>query len=227
MGMKILVNTRQSICEIGTNYFAARRYGLPHVWTYMLLGQIVAISFAQNLFFATILVSKPPRPNKAKDGDRDSGLAWAPPLYLEVLPIVISLLSTAMVPTVAHTKYFMAILLIPHLLLFIPATLRPKRPTGAAKSRIQADEEKITRRYIVFFQVFAAICIIIQAHCTYLVLEHLGTSSYSNLARVLLNAVYEHPDVSSVSWDVIYCTVSAIDWIAVNGGSPSRMLGGQ
>lgn len=188
----------------------------------MLLGQIVAISFAQNLFFATVLVSQQSRPTKAKDQAQrdahDSGLEWSPPLYLEVLPIAISLLSTVMVPTVAHTKYFMPLLLIPHLLLFVPATLRQRHPTATKKNTAP--------RYIIFFELFIAVCVVLQAHSTYLVWQNLNTSSYIVLGQNLLSAIYEHPAVSSVSWDVIYCTVSAIMWIAVNGGSPIQMLGG-
>lgn len=193
----------------------------------MLLGQIVAISFAQNLFFATILVSQRSSTKaKRKDKDEeDSDTAWSPPIYLEVLPTVISLVSTVMVPTVAHTKYFMAILLVPHLLLFVPATLRPSRDTKATRSRVQGGEKRTPRRYTTFFQIFTAVCLVIQAHSTYLALESLGTSSCSSLVQSLLNAIYEHPAVSSVSWDVIYCTVSAMAWVIVNGGSPSRMLG--
>lgn len=197
----------------------------------MLLGQIVAISFAQNLFFAAVLASQQQKSVQAKDEDeeekRDYNLAWSPPLYLEVIPIAISLLSTVLVPTAAHTKYFMAILLVPHLLLFIPPTLRRSQTAGAAKPRDQASEGKTIRRYIVFFQVITAVCIALQAHATYSVLADLGTGSYSSLARTLLTAVYEHPAVSSVSWDVVYCTVTAVAWIAVNNGSPRQMLGGQ
>ncbi|KAJ5121754.1 hypothetical protein N7526_008691 [Penicillium atrosanguineum] len=99
----------------------ARRYRIAHVWAYMLLGQIVAISFAQNLFFATILVSRQPTSAEKEEGDELSKeFSWSPPLYSELLPVASSLLSTVAVPMVAHTKYFMALLLIPHLLLFVP-----------------------------------------------------------------------------------------------------------
>lgn len=188
----------------------------------MLLGQIVAISFAQNLFFATVLVSQRSSTKFRKENkDYYLDAAWVPPIYIEVLPTAISLLSTVMVPSVAHTNYFMAMLLIPHLLLFVPATLLPSR--GAAT---QGRGKETIRRYITFFQILTASSILIQGHLTYSVLKNLGTSSYSRLVQSLLNTIYEHPAVSSVSWDVIYCTVSAMAWVFVNGGSPSRMLGG-
>lgn len=199
----------------------------------MLLGQIVAISFAQNLFFATILVSRQPRPiegtKKNKSNAQDSISAWSPPLYSEVLPVAISLISTVLVPTVAHTKYFMLMLLVPHLLLFVPAILRPSQSSAIETRAKNYNEEKAIRRYIMFFQWYTMTCVIIQAHSTFLVLQDMGqgigVESLRVLARNLPSVIYEHPAVSSVSWDVIYCTVTAGAWIVVNGGSPTRMLG--
>lgn len=123
----------------------------------------------------------------------------------------------------------MALLLIPHLLLFVPAVLHPSRSgsdRGAMKARNRAhDADNTTRRYIVFFQLFIAVCILLQAHSTLQVLEDAKTGDYSTLAKTLLGAIYEHPAVSSVSWDVIYCTVTAVAWFSVNGGDSNRMLG--
>ncbi|KAJ6136140.1 hypothetical protein N7512_001300, partial [Penicillium capsulatum] len=210
----------------------ARRFQIPRVWTYMLLGQIVAISFAQNLFFATILVSSQPQSSKSKSKSKETDskdgreLAWLPPLSCEILPVTLSLLSTVLVPSVAHTKYFMATLLIPHLLLFVPAVLRPSHSSGT----IQTGGDRVARRYIIFFRGYVAICIVLQAHATYLAMQATGTTtqvtSYGELAQRLWSAVYEHPAVSSVSWDVILCTTSAFAWAIVNGGNVGRMLGG-
>lgn len=115
----------------------------------------------------------------------------------------------------------------PHLLLFVLATLRPGRLTGAIRPQNRtAGKENTARRYIIFFQLIIAACIALQAHSTYFLLQDLNTSSYAVVGQTLWKAIHEHPAVSSVSWDVIYCTVSAIAWIAVNGGSPIQMLGG-
>ena len=183
----------------------------------MLLGQIVAISFAQNLFFATVLVSTWPE-------SETKGREWAPPLVLEIVPVALSLLSTALVPSVAHNRYFMLILLIPHLLLFVPAILRPdlsSRNTG---------ENTVTRRYTTFFQWFLLSCVIVQGYSTYSALQSITqssprTSSLDTLSRTLLRAFIEHPAASSVSWDVVCCTIGVVTWATVHGCNWSRMLG--
>lgn len=199
----------------------------------MLLGQIVAISFAQNLFFATILVSRQPRPTDStkenKKYAQDPVVAWSPPLYAEVLPVAISLISTVMVPTVAHTKYFMLILLVPHLLLFVPTILRPSLSSSSGTPARKHSEEATLQRYVKFFQWYTMACVAIQAHSTFLVLQDnrvdFSIESLRVLAQSLPSVVYEHPAVSSVSWDVIYCTITSVAWIVVNGRNPKRMLG--
>ncbi|KAF7719691.1 Uncharacterized protein PECH_004193 [Penicillium ucsense] len=212
----------------------ARRFKIPHAWAYMLLGQIVAISFAQNLFYATILVSRSQPPVKrgnrmAKNVVRDPVVAWSPSVYLEAIPVAISLIGTVLVPSVAHTKYFMLLLLIPHLLLFIPAILRPSRSWSRESQAQVGTEEGVLRRYVTGFKWYTAACVAIQAHSTFLVLQDngltMGAASLGSLARHLPSVIYEHPAVSSVSWDVIMCTATAIAWVVVNGGEPRKMLG--
>ncbi|KAJ5081494.1 hypothetical protein NUU61_009758 [Penicillium alfredii] len=244
MGMVLVSLILWSMACISHFSFAARRYRIPNPWIYMLLGQIVAISFAQNLFLATILVSRQqsstPKSNRGSkdDGDHQDEGNWTPPLFLETFPVALSLVSTVLVPLVAHTRYFMLILLIPHLLLFVPAVLRPsagsKTPTtrtGTSNdSRVSGKTGAATRRYIVFFQWFVAICVIVHAQYTYSVLGSVaetssGAAPYGALARILLGAVYEHPAVSSVSWDVICCTLTGVAWITVHEGDIGRMLG--
>ncbi|KAJ5610267.1 hypothetical protein N7510_006986 [Penicillium lagena] len=235
----------------------ARRYRIPNVWVYMVVGQIVAISFAQNLFFATIMVSrmrssshdngnKHGTDDKSdKDMDNHHACTWTPPLLLELIPIATSLLSTVLVPSTAHTKHFMLILLIPHLLLFVPAMLRPRncRSSGGSDGRTSRsdsiDVDAATRRYVVFFRWIFASSLLVQAVSTVeVVRDVVGTGSGTGtvdgfvasceaVVRALLHAVYEHPAVSSVSWDVIFCTVGAGTWCLVHGGDPYKMLGGR
>ncbi|KAJ5495828.1 hypothetical protein N7539_000944 [Penicillium diatomitis] len=165
----------------------------------------------------------------AKNVVRDPVVAWSPPVYLEAIPVAISLISTVLVPSVAHTKYFMLLLLIPHLLLFVPAILRPSRSWSRESQAQAGTEEGVLRRYVTGFKWYTAACVAIQAHSTFLVLQDngltMGAASLASLARHLPSVIYEHPAVSSVSWDVIMCTATAIAWIVVNGGEPRKMLG--
>ncbi|CAL5873943.1 uncharacterized protein PFLUO_LOCUS8228 [Penicillium psychrofluorescens] len=231
----------------------ARRYRIPNVWVYMVVGQVVAISFAQNLFFATILVSRGGLSSHdhgnqhgnddTYDNDEDDHHAytWTPPLLLELIPIATSLLSTVLVPYTAHTKHFMLLLLIPHLLLFVPAMLRPRRSRSSGGSDGRAvrlhgsdgvDVNAATKRYVVFFRWIFASSVLVQAVSTVGVVRDVvgtvdGVASCEAVVWALLRAVYEHPAVSSVSWDVIFCTIGAGTWCFLHGGDLYKMLGGR
>lgn len=43
--------------------------------------------------------------------------------------------------------------------------------------------------------------------------------------RRLATTMFEHPAVSSVSWDVVFCLLSSIAWAAINDFDAKRMLG--
>lgn len=183
----------------------------------MLLGQCVSISFAANLFFAAITVSQRP-------SEKDISFKWYPPLAYELLPVALSLVGTLAVPTFAYQKDFMVVLLVPHVLVFVPCLLFPSDSSKASREQVS----KATQRYTTFLQWIATASIAMQAYFTYLMVQDIGKEvPYRDLARQLLSAIYVHPACSSVSWDVILCTTSAFFWALVHGFNSSRMLGEQ
>ncbi|KAJ5931090.1 hypothetical protein N7466_006583 [Penicillium verhagenii] len=196
--------------------FMGRRYNISSVWVYMLLGQIVAISFAQNLFFATVLASGPA-------SNRPRRPSWTPPAVLEFAPVVISFLSAAVIPFVANTPYFMPVLAVPHLLLFIPGLLSPRvlpQSWGAYILRPLC-------RYATVFKWLIAVAVAIQAQSTYIVMMDdplLSGGSVVELGQKLLDTMFEHPAVSSVGWDVLCCSLSWSTWLFLHGGLEA-MLG--
>ncbi|KAJ5312500.1 hypothetical protein N7508_003330 [Penicillium antarcticum] len=187
-----------------------RRYKIPGVWMYMLLGQIVAISFALNLFFVTILVSSPIDSQSVK-------LAWMPPALLELMPVVISGLGAVATPFAANTEYFMYVLAVPHILLFIPGLLSPQvLPQGWGAYVAQP-----TRRYAFVYKWLLAFSVAIQAQSIYLVVlnapSSLGSSAVE-IGRILIDAMFEHPAMSSLGCDVVCCTISVTIWFLFGGG---------
>jgi hypothetical protein len=186
----------------------------------MLVAQAVGVSVAANLFFAAITVSQ--RPNEKHDI-----FAWSPSLVYELVPVVLSLLDTVAVPIFAYEKKFMIVLLAPHALVFIPCVLRP-RSSASKGAATKAQGEQTTKRYALFIYWIAAASVVLQAYITVLMLLDIGPDvSYGEVAQRLLDTVYVHPACSSVSWDVIWCTVSGFAWAAVHGFEARAMLGGR
>lgn len=96
------------------------------------------------------------------------------------------------------------------------------------------DVDAATKSYVVFFRWIFASSVLVQAVSTVEVARDVvgtgtvdGVASFEAVVRALLRAVYEHPAVSSVSWDVIFCTVGAGTWCFVHGGDLYKMLGGR
>jgi hypothetical protein len=49
-----------------------QRRRIPHLWSFMLLSQLVGLSFAQNLFYVALLLTPVPLPDNVKDLTRSS-----------------------------------------------------------------------------------------------------------------------------------------------------------
>lgn len=186
----------------------------------MLVAQAVSVSFAANLFFAAIAVSRRPDEN-------DPFFVWSPSLLSELVPVVFSLLDTVAVPIFAYKKEFMPVLLAPHAMVFIPCVLRPGNSASKATAT-KSQGDQTTARYASFIYWIAAASIVVQAYLTVLMLQDVGTEvSYGDVARKLLDTIYVHPACSSVSWDVIFCTLSSFAWALVHGFEAKHMLGEQ
>lgn len=203
----------------------------------MLLGQIVAISFAQSLFYLAILLS--PRVLSRSSNTHTQSAAWVPHIALELVPLMVSLVGAVAVPYVVHSANFLTTLLIPHVLLFVPALIDPRfvpKSWGSFHSSYDA-----TSRYRHIFAWLFAIGLLLQGLATYMTL---GDNSPVPLRRTrwscalenaqhapgnpwerLLGTMFEHPAVTSVSWDVIFCAVQCFAWAVVNQFDTERMLG--
>lgn len=95
-----------------------RRRNVEYLWVYMLIGQIVAISFAQSLFFAALALSpavlpRAPAPNEP---------LGPPPgqTFVLVGSVVVSAIGTTLVPARVSSSLFLPILLGIHFLAVLP-----------------------------------------------------------------------------------------------------------
>lgn len=162
----------------------------------MLLGQIVAISFASNLFFIAVLVhERVSRPSAAKPGEPEPAVATTAAFWFD--PIVTSTVGLAVAIPAAYGKpHFIYMLLAPHVMAFLPIVLDRLLPRETP-----ADMQQ---RPTVATGLGAMVAIV--AFATLAVLE--GGGDWA----VIYGALNEHPAVSSVGWDVICCWVSYGAW---------------
>ncbi|RGP67559.1 alpha-mannosyltransferase alg11p [Fusarium sporotrichioides] len=177
---------------------------IPHLWIFMLLGQIVAISFAANLSFLAFLVFNDDADTSSKPNIEEKTLSSSTKSHsllskswLAVLAVTVGC-AIAIPSNLDHPK-FMYLLLAPHVLAFVPLLLN--NLIGSRERVVMDEQPSPTIRSSVRALVVAA------------AIYHLFVSGGD--WRDAMSALYEHPAVSSVGWDVICCWISFSAWFFV------------
>ncbi|KAJ6460962.1 hypothetical protein C8R45DRAFT_1028785 [Mycena sanguinolenta] len=174
-----------------------RRHQVKIVWAYMLLGQLVAISVASNLFYLALVLAGPPSPIPAARPSNQ----WAP-LSLWV-PVLVSLASVARSPfTDEHT--FLPNLLLMHLFIVVPLLVPDNLFHRPQKTFLSMQIP--TLNVLVFAIAFA---LHIQATVSALGDQELSISEFAASAW---RTLHSHPAQSSIGWDVIWTSISFVVW---------------
>jgi hypothetical protein len=166
----------------------------------MLLGQIVAISFATNLFFPTLLLS-PPAPAASS---RSHGPKWLGPWLLNLLAILATAYPAMQLADEHYwhrPTHFMPVLLAPHIALTVLPVARAIVPA----SYFQDDAQFTDKVYNYMWALVLGNAGLMLAWTT------ATAYSYSGFVRIR-SALLEHPAVSSVGFDVVFCWITWICW---------------
>lgn len=224
------VQSHRASCHLYGNL--GQRRQIPHCWAFMLLGQIVAISFALNLCFTAVILFAPAtrdlrdvhtQVDKADSEDRSgstmSSTNTSTPSLLWYFPIfAVTFYAVYSVPYIVGQESFLQYLTIPHILLFFPAIYHNIMPRTWRKTH---SSWAAGERYVlVVYQTICAVSFALHARTT-LALFHDETTIFDT-ARNVIRALWEHPAVSSVGWDVILCFSSATIWRILQPASLER-----
>jgi hypothetical protein len=178
------------------------RRGIRYTWAFMLLGQIVAISFATNLFFLTLLLSPPAPPSPSASVRRHQG--WLGPWLLNLFAIFATAypaLQLADEHYWHHPTHFMPMLLAPHVALMALPVARAVVP-----ARYFNDDAQFTDK--VYNYMWA---LVLGNGGLMLAWTTATAYAYGGFAGVQ-SALLEHPAVSSVGFDAIFCWITWICW---------------
>ncbi|KAH7184913.1 uncharacterized protein B0J16DRAFT_371805 [Fusarium flagelliforme] len=180
-----------------------KKMKIPHLWVFMLLGQIVAISFALNLSLLAFLVFEDTDPTGKATREAEqqppiaethSGLRKS---WLAILAVTTG--CALSIPWQLDHPKFMYLLLAPHVLAFVPLLLN-RLISGSERAVMDQQPPPDVRRNVRGIIVAAAI---------YNLPFNAGSGAQW---RDVMRALYEHPAVSSVGWDVICCWISLSAW---------------
>lgn len=178
-----------------TRIFEGKRQSVRHVWAYMLLGQVVAISVASNLFYLALIISTSHPPNSTKR--RRSPLFAPPALWMSILISHCAVIASPF----TSDRTFLPNLLVMHALLIIPLLLSTPTETNTRPSM------SIRSLYLTA----ALLSLGTRARTTLSLESLLNPTSFIQLAW---STLHSHPAQASIGWDVIYTTVSFVAWIA-------------
>lgn len=169
----------------------------------MLIGQIVAISFAQSLFFAALALSPQVKP-RAPAGGRPLG----PPAgqsWILLASVVLGALGTTAVATRTETPYFLPLLLGVHVFSLLPLVdVLPQVLVRLPPSRLYFNYAFIALRlrWDTVAQLIDLSKITANPKQTPAILSTFFRKQWATLN--------EHPAQSSISWDVVFTSLSAI-----------------
>jgi hypothetical protein len=166
----------------------------------MLLGQIVAISFATNLFLLTLLLS-PPAPASSSES---RGPKWLGSWLLNLFAIFATAYPAMQLADEHywhHPTHFMPVLLAPHIALMALPVARAVIPA----SYFQDDAQFTDKIYNYMGALLLGNAGLMLAWTT------ATAYTYSGFVGIQ-SALLEHPAVSSVGFDVIFCWVTWICW---------------
>jgi hypothetical protein len=186
---------KQKLTDIGI------RRGIRYTWAFMLLGQIVAISFATNLFFLTLLVN-PPMPAQTQSGAYRQ--KWLGPWLLNLFAIFATAYPAILLADEHywhHPTAFMPVLLAPHVALMVLPLVRLVVP-----ARYLAEDTQLTDK------VYSYMWALVLGNAGLMLAWTTATAYSYGGVKGILYALHEHPAVSSVGSDVIFCWVSWICW---------------
>ncbi|CAO3696477.1 unnamed protein product [Umbelopsis ramanniana] len=178
----------------------AQRRNIPFPWAYMLLGQVVAISFAACLFFAVMAAL----PLRAAGNIQFNAPVTA---FCSAIGIATVLIS----PYVATSSAFMPNLLAMHAVLVVPLVL-PERLLRPYTSR-----QPLALAAIYLFAAGANFANFLQQ-----VIALLATSESKNLIQLMVKVLYSHPAQSSIGWDIICVSLFGATWMIADSRSLDR-----
>ncbi|KAK7457185.1 hypothetical protein VKT23_010484 [Stygiomarasmius scandens] len=197
-------------------FLQGQKYKIKHIWAYMLLGQLVAISVACNLFYLALSLS--PKTQK----QRSQSLRAKPILWLSILTSL---------STVAYTPYTSEQTFFPNLLIMHATLTIPLLYVSFGKD----SSSNASGWFSISFKTLYTIVFIltsllrIRTYISAFKAVPYYTASESRLlsainllplVEALWQTLHSHPAQSSIGWDAVWTSGSFVMWAWLEGASP-------
>ncbi|GAA5943141.1 uncharacterized protein JCM15063_005215 [Sporobolomyces koalae] len=179
-----------------------RRLGIKHLWAYMLIGQLVAVSFAQSLFFAAITLAPRvlPQAPVGRPLGPPAGQSWT-----LVASVVSGAIGTALVPARVSTDKFLPLLLAVHTFAILPLLEALPQP----RVRLPPSRFYFNYAFIALRLRWDTISQLVDVTKLTAAPKRIP-AVFSGLLVREWHVLNEHPAQSSISWDVIFASLTAM-----------------
>jgi hypothetical protein len=231
-----------------------RRRNIPKLWAYLLLAHLVNLSFAQNLFYLTLLLTPSPLPTKPSSLPTSLKSAvdrvfptkpanWCPHPGLFLAVLSANYVALFLLPYAAETESFASISLLARLLTFAPITLPLVVPERLGT--VHPHPHSAYGAYTSLFRFVSVASFVLHVKGTVLGLAYnlpdshyhrhsiripWDTAERSNWERTtsalgkLLGSTADHPVVAGVGRDVLLSALSLGIWAAVRAVDSNDIL---
>lgn len=184
-----------------------RTHHVPHVWAYMLLGQVVAISVASNLFCLSLVLltsSKDQRHDETRTPKSPPAILW--------FSVLVALITVTRSPQTTD-KTFLLNLLTMHATIVLPLVLPMSRGPYETQT---------------MYAVVGGISATLHTQTTLHAFVALPRDARSLLgfAKSAWTTIHSHPAQSSITWDVIWTFISFGIWVYLSPLDQAREVEG-
>ncbi|KAF2659949.1 hypothetical protein K491DRAFT_712240 [Lophiostoma macrostomum CBS 122681] len=190
--------------------------GIRHTWAFMLLGQIVAISFATNLFLLALLLSPPALPAPTPTALQKN--KWYGPWLINLVAIAVTEIAAFELRSESywywHGKSIMPVLIAPHVALLVLPIARGSLPSRYISDNNVAFVDDV---YKWLWRMTIAGGAWIWVTCTVVAINYGGVAG-------ILNALFEHSAITSVGFDVVFCWITWFSWWSIRRAGLEELL---
>lgn len=174
----------------------------------MLLGQLVAISVASNLFYAAVIIAGTPSTPSSEKAPPRTPYA-TPSLWA---PVLIGVIAIALSPWTSKSTFLINLLTM-HAVLLVPL-LSSRSVVAKASPKGYAMNVGLLLALVLTISVPIRLFTVLNT----LVAHDSSTQSTHwalGLAEDAWATLHSHPAQSSIGWDIIWTTVSFTAWVAL------------
>lgn len=201
-----------TFCSLRTG----KRRGIKHLWAFMLLGQVVAISVSQNLFFAALALAPRSTTSSAstKEKDEATPAAKAGASWTLILSVLGSLFTVGLSPKTTNGPYFLPNLLVMHALLIFPLVPLPTFYSSLSPGRLYTYTAIIALRLRL-----PTYTTLLEGH----ELSFVGLRAWlPQLFKQAYSTLFQHPAQSSIGYDVVFASLTFIVWMVYENQKMGR-----